>query len=70
MAAMLAFGALHERYAGLFLHGYTQRGVGENLLAQVGGVGYLVWKFLLPVGLNIDPALPVDRKSTRLNSSH
>jgi protein O-mannosyl-transferase len=60
---ILAAGALvivfNQRYFDLVAYGFRERGAGENLLTQVGGVSYLVSRLLGLHGLNIDPALPV-----------
>jgi tetratricopeptide (TPR) repeat protein len=56
--AFLAAALLHERYARFFEFAFSQRGIAENLLTQVQGVGYLVSRLFLPHRLNIDPALP------------
>lgn len=60
--ALLAAGALflllNQRYYEHLAFGYTLRGLGENLLTQVGGVSYLVSRLVGLHGYNIDPALP------------
>jgi hypothetical protein len=60
---LLAAGALvivfDQRYYDLVSYGFRDRGAGDNLLTQVGGVSYLVSRLLGLHGLNIDPALPV-----------
>jgi len=48
----------NQRYFELVAYGYGVRGLGDNLLTQVGGVSYLVWKLISLHGYNIDPALP------------
>jgi len=49
---------LSARYFDLLSFGFTRRGVADNLLTQVGGVSYLVWRLIGLHGYNIDPALP------------
>ena len=56
-AAALVF-LVAPRYHELLVHGYSQRGLAENLLTQVGGVSYLVSRLVALHGYNIDPALP------------
>lgn len=59
LAAGLATASLaHERYARFFEVAFGQRGIADNLLSQVEGIGYLVSRLFLPHRLNIDPALP------------
>ena len=59
LAAALAAALLaHERYARFFGAAFGERGIAENLLSQVEGIGYLVSRLFLPHRLNIDPALP------------
>ncbi len=55
---MLGAAVLHTNYAGFFRVAFRERGMGENLLIQVQGLGYLVSRLLAPHRLNIDPALP------------
>ncbi len=60
LAAVLLAGAfLHGRYARFIESAFSQRSIADNLLSQVQGIGYLVWRLFLPHRLNIDPALPV-----------
>lgn len=60
--ALLAAGGLfillNARYFNHLAFGYSLRGLGENLLTQVGGVSYLVSRLIGLHGYNIDPALP------------
>jgi tetratricopeptide (TPR) repeat protein len=60
--ALLAAGALfillNARYFQHLAFGYTLRGLGENLLTQVGGISYLVSRLVGLHGYNIDPDLP------------
>ena len=49
---------LNQRYFDLLAYGFRERGLGENLLTQVGAVSYLIWHLISLQGLNIDPALP------------
>jgi hypothetical protein len=60
--ALLVAGALFvllsARYFELLSFGYTIRGLGENLITQVGGVSWLVSRLVGLLGYNIDPALP------------
>ena len=58
-AAAIAFILVNARYRELATFGFTQRGVAENLITQVGGVSYLIARLLGLQGPNIDPALPV-----------
>ena len=59
---LLAAGAvvvlMNQRYFDLLAYGFGERGLGENLLTQVGGISYLVWHLVGLHDLNIDPALP------------
>jgi tetratricopeptide (TPR) repeat protein len=64
LAAALAFVLLNPRYRELALFGFTLRGPLENLMAQAGGVSYLVARLLGVLGPNIDPALPAPRAWT------
>ena len=48
----------HPRYRLLVLYSFELRGFLENLLAQTGGVAYLLLNLFLPGRLNIDPDLP------------
>jgi hypothetical protein len=48
----------NRRYFDLVAYGFSQRGLAENLLTQVGGVSYLVLRLVSLHGYNIDPALP------------
>ena len=60
-ALLLACGMFllaNRRYFDLIAYGYSERGLADNLLTQVGGVSYLVLRFLSLHGYNIDPALP------------
>jgi tetratricopeptide (TPR) repeat protein len=52
------FMLLNQRYFDLVAYGYGERGLGDNLLTQVGGVAYLVLRLVSLHGYNIDPALP------------
>ena len=60
--ALLVAGALfvllNARYFEHLSFGYTLRGLGENLITQVGGVSWLVSRLIGLHGYNIDPALP------------
>ena len=60
--SLLAVGAvivlLNPRYFDLLAYGFRERGLGDNLLTQVGAVSYLIWHLISLQGLNIDPALP------------
>ena len=60
--SLLAMGGavvlMNQRYFDLLAYGFGERGVGENLLTQVGAVSYLIWHLVSLQGLNIDPALP------------
>jgi len=60
--ALLAGGALFvllsARYFEHLSFGYSIRGLGENLITQVGGISYLVSRLVGLHGYNIDPALP------------
>jgi hypothetical protein len=58
LAMALAFVLLNAHYRELATFGFTQRGVGENLVTQAGGVSYLAARMLGVLGPNIDPALP------------
>jgi len=49
---------LNQRYFDLLAFGFTERGFGDNLLTQIGGISYLIWHLISLQGLNIDPALP------------
>ena len=60
-ALLLAGGVfvlLNQRYFDLVAYGYSERGLADNLLTQVGGVSYLVLRLVSLHGYNIDPALP------------
>jgi hypothetical protein len=48
----------NQRYFDLVAYGYGERGLGDNLLTQVGGISYLVLRLISLHGYNIDPALP------------
>jgi hypothetical protein len=48
----------HDRYGHFIATAFSQRGIADNVLSQVQGVGYLVSRLFLPHRLNIDPALP------------
>jgi hypothetical protein len=48
----------NQRYFDLVAYGFTERGLADNLLTQVGGVAYLVLRLVSLHGYNIDPALP------------
>lgn len=54
----------HGRYLELLAYGFSERGIAENLRAQVGGVSYLVWHLVTLQGVNIDPALPTPMEWT------
>ena len=60
--ALLVAGGLfvlaNRRYFDLVAYGFTERGLADNLLTQVGGVSYLVLRLVSLHGYNIDPALP------------
>jgi tetratricopeptide (TPR) repeat protein len=58
LGAGALFVLLNERYFAHIAFGFTRRGMAENLIAQVGGVSYLVSRLLALAGYNIDPALP------------
>jgi len=58
-AAAIAFILANASYRELATFGFTQRGVAENVITQVGGVSYLIARLLGLQGPNIDPALPV-----------
>ena len=49
---------MNQRYFDLLAYGFGERGLGDNLLTQVGGISYLVWHLVSLQHLNIDPALP------------
>lgn len=49
---------LVPRYFELVAYGFSQRGPLENLLAQVGGIAYLLARLVTLQGYNIDPGLP------------
>ena len=49
---------LNQRYFDLVAYGYGERGLGDNLLTQVGGISYLILRLISLHGYNIDPALP------------
>jgi tetratricopeptide (TPR) repeat protein len=49
---------LSPRYRDLLCYGFTQRGAFDNLLAQIGGLSYLLARLVTLRGFNIDPALP------------
>jgi tetratricopeptide (TPR) repeat protein len=49
---------LNQRYFDLVAYGFSERGLADNLLTQVGGVAYLVLRLVSLHGYNIDPALP------------
>jgi protein O-mannosyl-transferase len=49
---------LVPRYFELVAYGFSQRGPLENLLAQVGGISYLLARLFTLQGYNIDPGLP------------
>jgi hypothetical protein len=49
---------LNQRYFDLIAYGFSERSLADNLLTQVGGVSYLVWRLVSLHGYNIDPALP------------
>jgi tetratricopeptide (TPR) repeat protein len=57
LAAGALFVLLNERYFAHLAFGFTRRGMAENLMAQIGGVSYLVSRLLALSGYNIDPAL-------------
>jgi hypothetical protein len=59
LAAGGLFVLLNQRYFEHLAFGYTLRGLGDNLLTQVGGISYLVSRLVGLHGYNIDPALPV-----------
>jgi hypothetical protein len=48
---------LVPRYFDLVAYGFSQRGPLENLLAQVGGISYLLARLVTLQGYNIDPGL-------------
>jgi tetratricopeptide (TPR) repeat protein len=48
---------LVPRYFELLAYGFSQRGPLENLLAQVGGISYLLARLVTLQGYNIDPGL-------------
>jgi hypothetical protein len=48
----------NQRYFDLLAYGYGERSFADNLLTQIGGVGYLLSRLVGLQGLNIDPALP------------
>jgi tetratricopeptide (TPR) repeat protein len=58
LVAAGVFMLFNQRYFDLVTYGYGARGVTDNLLAQVGGVSYLVLRLVSLHGYNIDPALP------------
>jgi tetratricopeptide (TPR) repeat protein len=58
LAAGAVFVLLSDRYFHHLAFGYTLRGLGENLLTQVGGISYLVSRLVALHGYNIDPDLP------------
>jgi protein O-mannosyl-transferase len=49
---------LNERYFQLVSFGFTRRSLADNLLTQIGGISYLISRFIGLTGANIDPALP------------
>jgi tetratricopeptide (TPR) repeat protein len=58
---LLAGGLLllaNRRYFDLVAYGFTERGLADNLLTQIGGVSYLVLRLVSLHSYNIDPALP------------
>ena len=60
-ALLLAGGVFllfNQRYFDLIAYGFGERGLGDNLLTQVGGVSYLILRLVSLHGYNIDPALP------------
>jgi len=59
LVLMLGFALAHARYRNLLEIALAQRSAADNLLTQVGGIGYLVSRLFAPHHLNIDPALPV-----------
>jgi hypothetical protein len=50
---------LVPRYFDLVAYGFSQRGPIDNLLAQVGGIAYLLVRLVTLQGYNIDPGLAV-----------
>jgi hypothetical protein len=50
---------LVPRYFDLIAYGFSQRGPIDNLLAQVGGISYLLARLVTLQGYNIDPGLAV-----------
>jgi hypothetical protein len=50
---------LVPRYFDLVAYGFSQRGPIDNLLAQVGGIAYLLARLVTLQGYNIDPGLAV-----------
>lgn len=58
------FLSLHGGYGRLLAGYFHTRGVGDNLLTQLGAVTYLMSKWGWPRGLNIDPHLPTVRAWT------
>jgi protein O-mannosyl-transferase len=58
LAAGAAVLLLSPRYFELLAYGFGERGLGDNLLTQIGGISYLVWHLVSLHDLNIDPALP------------
>ena len=57
LAAAALVVALVPRYFELLAYGFSQRGPLENLLAQVGGISYLLARLVTLQGYNIDPGL-------------
>jgi protein O-mannosyl-transferase len=58
---LLAAGAVilfTPRYFDLVAYGFGERSLADNLLSQIGAIGYLLWHLVSLQGLNIDPALP------------
>jgi protein O-mannosyl-transferase len=58
LAAGCVFLLFNQRYFDLVAYGFGERGLGDNLLTQVGGVSYLILRLVSLHGYNIDPALP------------
>jgi len=59
---VLAAGALvvllNASYFELLSYGFSQRGLADNLLTQVGGISYLLARLVGLHGYNIDPGVP------------
>ncbi|MBP2677731.1 MAG: Tetratricopeptide 2 repeat protein [Deltaproteobacteria bacterium] len=59
LAALAVFILAHAGYARLLEACFGIRGVADNLLTQIHGIGHLLSRLAMPWAMNIDPDLPV-----------